>query len=380
MALHSERHFIEANSIIMMLLDDQRFEWQQRKIDVACDTRRIDFLLQPLCESLELWDSIVAKSPGATIYHGGPWLKLIERTYNLNLLLATIQNGGEPLAGCVLARGKSPFRRRFASLPFSDTGRPLAVDDKAEALLLRLLAKQGPRGAAYEIRGVKAAEPWQSVDFFVNWTLRLDRPAEELEKDLALNFRRNLKRGRQQNIRIDRGSDNGFIRRFYALQLESRRRQGIPPQPWRFFKFMQETFAANGNLDVWIARENGEDVASVVFLSDGDTVYYKWGARRAGSSSTANHLLFWHALEQFAQKRRILDLGRTDSRNEGLMRFKHQLGASPVPLPISYYPRCPSQPSSEVLTGSRRFASEIIKRLPIGATRVVGEVLYGFLA
>ena len=131
---------------------------------------------------------------------------------------------------------------------------------------------------------------------------------------------------------------------------------------------------------MWIARENHEDVASAVFLRDGDVVHYKWGARRSNNRSCANHLLFWNAIEEFANRTRLLDLGRTDIRNQGLMRFKNELGASASPMPSSFYPRAPRQVSPEVLTGSRAIVARIWRRLPIFATELAGRVTYRFLA
>src|SRR5260370_21420944 len=173
-------------------------------------------------------------------------------------------------------------------------------------------------------------------------------------------------------MRMGGGRGVGDFQRLYGMQLESRRRLGLPPQPWRFFKLAWETFAADGNFEVWTARENGEDVASAIFIRDGDVVYFKWGARRLNYRSNANHLLLWNAIEEFAARARTLDLGRADVRNEGLMRFKAELGATASPLPCSFYPRAPSQVSAEVLTGTRALMARIWSRLPIFATRVAG--------
>jgi lipid II:glycine glycyltransferase (peptidoglycan interpeptide bridge formation enzyme) len=141
----------------------------------------------------------------------------------------------------------------------------------------------------------------------------------------------------------------------------------------------REMFGMRGDLEVWLARENGQDVASAVFLIDGDVVHYKWGARRTNIRSYANHLLFWNAIQCFAQRARVLDLGRADVRNEGLMRFKAELGGTSTALPSSYYPRAPKQVSPEVLTGGRAVLAKIWSRMPIAATKLGGKFLYRYL-
>ena len=62
------------------------------------------------------------------------------------------------------------------------------------------------------------------------------------------------------------------------------------------------------------------------------------------------------------------------------MRFKKQLGATLVPVPYSLFPSAHGLASAESLTGTSRVAAEIIKRVPISVARVLGGVLYGYLA
>jgi lipid II:glycine glycyltransferase (peptidoglycan interpeptide bridge formation enzyme) len=132
---------------------------------------------------------------------------------------------------------------------------------------------------------------------------------------------------------------------------------------------------------LWIASQNGKDVSSAVFLRDGDIAYYKWGARLPGHQSSANHLLFWGVIEEFvSQGVHTLDLGRADIRNQGLTRFKKELGAVAEPLPYSFYPRVPASVSPEMLTGTGRFVSKVWARLPIVATKILGGAIYRFLA
>jgi hypothetical protein len=333
--------------------------------------------LRSFDEDRAVWHELLNTLPGATLYHRDSWIKLLGRAYALPLWLATIYRDGRAVAGGVFAR--APLSRRFISLPFSDACPPLARDPEAAQWLLDALITQAPSHRAYEVRGIVGAAPWETVDCFAKWRLSLDRPLAHIESTLAVNFRRNLRRALQQAIRIERGSSINLLERFYAMQLESRRRLGLPPQPWRFFRLTREIFAAEGNFEVWIARESGEDVASTVFLRDGDVVYYKWGARRSSYRSAANHLLFWNAIEEFAPRTRILDLGRSDVRNQGLMRFKRELGASASPLPSAFYPRAPKQVSSEALTGALAIAARIWRRLPIFATELGGRVVYRFL-
>ncbi len=334
--------------------------------------------LRPLSENRALWQSLLTTFPGATLYHRDAWLDLLERAYGLSMWLAALEREGRVVAASVFARSHNPFVRRFVSLPFSDSCAPLAQDGEAARGLLDALVSQARPAAAYEIRGVEGGAPWKQVNCFVNWRLELQRPLASIERGLSLNFRRNLRRV-QPAIMIERGTEIAHLKRFYAVQLECRRRFGLPPQPWRFFELARELFGPE-NFNVWLASEGGQDVAGAIFVRDGEVIHFKWSARRPACRSSANHSLLWNAIEEFASHARVLDLGRADVRNQGLMRFKRGLGAAAAALPYSFFPMAPHQVSPEVLTGPYRVFAMLWRRLPIFATRALGRVLYPFLA
>jgi hypothetical protein len=337
----------------------------------------VSLQLRPFNEHQALWRDLVSVSAEATLFHRDSWIRLLARAYSLSLWIATLNEDGKIAAGCVFAR--APLSRRFVALPFSDACAPLTREPEAVGSLLNALITGDESPCSYEIRGIGGPAPWQTGECFVNWRLRLDSSLGKLEQGLAPNFRRNLRRASRHAVSIERGSSIELLKRFYSMQLQSRRRLGLPPQPWRFFKFAQEIFAAEGNFEVWIARIGGEDIASAVFLRDGEVMHYKWGARRADDQSSANHLLFWNAVEEFSSRVRMLDLGRTDVRNQGLMRFKREVGASATPLPSAFYPRAPRRVSAEALTGGFAIAAKVWRRMPIFATALAGRFAYRFL-
>jgi GNAT acetyltransferase-like protein len=338
-----------------------------------------DFSVRPFSASRGVWTRLVDSSPGATVYHSDSWLESLTRCYGVRLSLATIVHGSDVLAGCVLARSKNPLARRSISLPFSDYCQPLARDGAATNSLMEHLASDPSLRAGCEIRGVAGSSPWKTLDCFADWTLNLKRPLRLIERGLHGNFRRNLRRASRMSVQIEHGHELEHIERFYSLQLETRRHLGVPPQPLRTFKIVRDIFARLGGIEVWLASHGGTDAAALVMLRFRDRLYYKWGARRLSAPAGINHLLFWSLIEETAGKIDTLDLGRTDIRNEGLSRFKQQMGASKVPLPYAYFPKAPRHASAEVMSGARRIMSRLWRHLPLPATRVLGAAFYGFL-
>jgi Acetyltransferase (GNAT) domain len=336
--------------------------------------------IRPIDQVIDQWRELAAASGNATLFHTPAWAQVLRRAYGFRVLAATVENRGKFLAGCLLARSKNPLQRRVLALPFSDSCAPLGIDDEAIAGLLQGLVADPRVGGELEIRGIEAPAPWQTVDFFQLWSLDLARPFANVERGADRNFRRQVRRAASTALKIETGDSAAMLRRFYAIQLETRRRLGVPPQPLRFFSRVHEGFAQDHGLEVWLATCEGRDQAAVVLLRDGPKLYAKWSARTAESAPGASHLLFFNILEHHAGNAASLDLGRTDSRNTGLVRFKAEIGAVPEPLPYSYYPRAPRHTSAEVLDGSTRLLAQVWRRLPLPVTRAVGAVAYRYFA
>ncbi len=335
--------------------------------------------IEPLSEALPRWRNLLAMMPGATLYHREPWLRALERAYRLKLSVATLSAGRDIVAGCVFARSALPFGSRMVSLPFSDLCPPLCADDEARELLLDKLAERPP-APRLEIRGVEGSARWQSAGCFNHWALDLSRPAASVTREMSRNLRSNAKRAAACGVMVEKGSSPEHVRRFYRLQLETRRRLGVPPQPLGFFMAVHDEFAPEGNVELWFAVSAGCDVAALFVLRDGAALHCKWSARGANGIQGATHLLNIALVEEYAGRASILDLGRTDTRNEGLVRFKKELGARPLALPYAYFPKAPHNRSSEVMGPLGRAVSRLWRHLPEPLTRVVGASLYRFFA
>lgn len=327
------------------------------------------------------WVELAGECPASTIYQRRPWLTALVSTYGFDLRAATLREpGGQVVAGALFARGKNPFARKWTSLPCSDSAPLLTRDEQAGAELLDCIAaSELASEGLVEIRGSAAFQPWQTVNCFTDWQLDLDRPMAAIERSMAGNFRRQLRRGLEGSYQIEVGRTLENLRCFYRLMLLTRQRLGMPTQPWRFFKQVFLSFSAAGELEVWICSQGGMPVVAMVMLCDGPDVHYKWSARLEPTPPGATHVLMGVVLENYSKRYRCMNLGRADQRNLGLTRFKKEVGAKPYPLPYTYMPRVPANVSPEVHSDSQRRLSELWRRLPLPITRMLGAVLYRYL-
>jgi lipid II:glycine glycyltransferase (peptidoglycan interpeptide bridge formation enzyme) len=117
----------------------------------------------------------------------------------------------------------------------------------------------------------------------------------------------------------------------------TRRRQGLPPQPLRFFENIAQYVLAHGHGFVATARWEGKPLAAGVFFHHGRKAFYKFGASDyAFQGLRPNNILFWEVIKRYVdQGIDTLHLGRTSLGNEGLWRFK--LGFGALEERIEYY-------------------------------------------
>lgn len=345
----------------------------------AASSRRLS--IEPLHAIRAEWSRFANTCPEATIYQRERWLETLARTYGFDMQAATLrEDSGRLAAAALFARSRNLFSRRWTSLPCSDSAPPLACDESARTqLLVELANSRFAANRIIELRGSRAPAPWQTTDCFAEWLIDLDRPFKAVERAMSPNFRRQFNRGREGSFSIENGRGVASLKTFYRIMLETRRRQGLPAQPWRFFAAVFDAFSPAGDIDVWTISQGSRAIAGMVLLTDREELHYKWSARLEPTPRGAMHCLTMAVLETYAQRRRVMNLGRTDVRNVGLTRFKKEMGALPHPLPYSFLPRIPAQVSAEVLGRSGQLLSNIWRRLPLPVAQMVGSALYPYL-
>lgn len=333
--------------------------------------------IRPFDQARNTWRTLTQDNRQAWLYHSEKWIELLRRVYRLRIMVAELDSPAGLPAACVLARSRNPFVRRVVALPFSDICPPLGDFNVVSALLRGLVGLRRQLGSI-ELRGVAAPEPWTQLDHFALWKLDLRKSSRALELSLSKNFRRNVQKAARHGTTITHGAGAGLIERFYRLNVDSRHRLGLPAPPLRLFRTIGEIF--KGELDIWIGSIGDRDLAGVLLLSHGSRIHCKWLARASGETYGAGHLVLWSVVEHSVGRFEELDLGRTDLRNLGLSRFKHEIGAAPTPLPCSFFPHTPHLPSAEHLSGISLIATRAWKLLPSPLVRTIGGAIYGFLS
>jgi CelD/BcsL family acetyltransferase involved in cellulose biosynthesis len=334
------------------------------------------------------WVDYVGAHPAATPFHHPSWLRLVSDCYGFPaFVLGALDAGGDVVAGTPMVEVRhARFRPRLVALPFTDYCPPLLTSATgAEALRAGLTNALTSSGAkSIEVRGELEGMPTRQVA--VRHLLRLDRDTDSVFANFHRSqVQRNIRRAAAAGVTVRRATDEvDLTETFYRLHLMTRRRQGVPVQPRRFFEMLWREVLAPGGGGLLIAEHGGRPVAAAVFLRHNATLIYKYGASDPSAWSVRpNHALFWDAIRTgCADGASWLDWGRTDLGNGGLRAFKASWGAEELPLVYSVL-----EPDRAKRTGGHRrgfgrprSAGAMISHAPPWVCRVAGAALYRFTA
>jgi predicted N-acyltransferase len=167
------------------------------------------------------------------------------------------------------------------------------------------------------------------------------------------------------------------VRAYYELQLETRRRHGVPAQPWRFFKLFGERLVKNGYSSILLAYQAGRCIAGLVLLHWNQTIICKYAASREETMILRpNNLLFWTAIQWGCENGyKVFDFGRSDLDNPGLCRFKRGWGAEETMLT---YQVISTKPEKQVSGKLLKVVRPVIRRSPRWVCQMAGELFYKF--
>ena len=191
-----------------------------------------------------------------------------------------------------------------------------------------------------------AARPSRAIELpLVHHVLDLDRSFDELSARFSKMARKAIRKAEREGVKIEHASGREFVDDYYRLYegwvTRRAEQRGIPlpialhrgraNEPLRRLQLLADRFG--DTFQIWLARLDGEPVAAMITLVQGDTAL-AW--RAASNIETAgpvraNDLLHREAIEYAtAAGCRYYNMGESGGV-ESLMRFKVRFGATPRP-------------------------------------------------
>jgi CelD/BcsL family acetyltransferase involved in cellulose biosynthesis len=338
------------------------------------------FEIDPLQDSR--WKTFTDLRRDASIFHRVEWLQALKTCYGYEPRALSSSPTRLPLTNAlVFCQVRSPLTgKRFVSLPFSDHCEPLVNDpEEIDSLVAHLANRVSRSGWKYlEIRPIVRV-PGSQKSFAISNTyylhgLDLSRSEEQLFKSFHKDsVQRKIRRAERESLRYEEGSSEILLKHFYKLLIMTRRRQGLPPQPLKWFRSLIASFG--NDIKIRVALKGETPVASILTISNKKTMVYKYGCsdtRFNNLGGTA--LLFWNAIRQArASGIEELDMGRSDTNNPGLVTFKDHWGAARST--VNYW-RYPAEAASWKPEGAIKYAKPLILFAPDMSLVVLGNLLY----
>jgi CelD/BcsL family acetyltransferase involved in cellulose biosynthesis len=341
----------------------------------------------PTVEVLDIgddqWARFVSAHPRATCFHRPEWVRLIADCYRYPAF-ALVQRdpAGMIEAGLPLIEVRLPTRpRRWLALPFSDECGPLVRAGGSAADFLRqadmLRSAQGV--ADLQVRADVDLGPARTVQVGVTHALALRPAGDPAPPRARASVRRHIAAAQRAGVQVRYGEAVQDVEHFYRLHAQTRRRQGVPVQPRRYFRMLWERMIEPGHGVVVLASTGAAVVAGAVYLHGGGTVTYKYGASdQRYWSLRPNHAVMAFAIAWAVERGcSSFDFGRTDLGNEGLMRFKASWGAAPRPLRYTSSAGGGGAGAGRTLQATM---APVIRRSPAFVCRGLGELLYRYAA
>lgn len=333
------------------------------------------------------WDRELQSYPAASVFHTAAWARVLVRTYGHKPFYLRFCHEMAAPALVPLMEVQSPITgRRGVCLPFSDLCAPL-LPGSIGLHMLRPALEQVARDHRWkhlELRGGSppAGGPDSSPPTFLGHHLDIGPGADVLWQQLAGSVRRAIRKAEGHGLHVRIDHDEKAVRSFYSIHARTRRRHGLPPQPFDFFRNLHlERLIGPDSGFVVTAGWRGNPVAAAVFLRYEKSFIYKFGASDESVwKSRPNNLVMWEGIRHLAAAgARSLHFGRTSIGQEGLRRFKLSWGAEEEAISYCKYHTHASAWQEVNANSARRLTRSIFRLMPLSLNRLAGRLLYPHL-
>ncbi len=270
---------------------------------------------------------------------------------------------------------------RTISLPFSDFCEPLFKNKNLSQILSKEIIKtlEGKSINYIKFRTSKNLYPSETEQYRrdLRYVLKLDKSESDLLNSCSENTKRNLKKAEKEKLVLKIQNDENGIKNFYDMMCETRKKHGLPPQPFSFFQNFLDIIISNGYGDILFAIRDNNYISGAIYLKFGKKLLYKYGASYSQYLKyRGNHYVMWEAIKKYRNEGyEEFDFGETDLEHEGLRRFKLGWNAEELSIYTTQYDLKKKNylPVSPLTQGVH---TTIFNHLPIFMLKIIGNKLY----
>lgn len=275
------------------------------------------------------WNELILKFNNYSFFHTKEWANVLVKSYGYRPAYFTIFSDNKISAVIPSFIVKSFLTgNRLVSLPFSDFCEPLFSSlSESEALSNFIFAFSNTSKFRYsEFRSSNSKYPnhTQSCRTDLRHLLYFNSSEEELFKTFSENNKRNIKKALKQNVKVDLYNSTEGLNAFYDMFCVTRKKHGLPPQPFSFFRNIFDLIIQPGIGDIILAKHGGKYIAGAIYFKFGKKILYKFGASYPEHNDLrGNNAVMWFAIQKYLSERyNEFDFGRTELNHDSLRRYK----------------------------------------------------------
>ena len=208
------------------------------------------------------WNALIASQPKHSFFHTAEWAKVLADTYGYTpVYFAAGETDGSRSILPLMEVDSWLTGRRGIALPFTDDCEPLCSDAKAFQKLFAGAVEFGKsRNWKYlELRGGRElfGEVPASLSFYGHG-LDLTVGEDKLFSQLESSVRRAIRKSEKNGVTVEILQSVEAVRIFYSLQCRTRKKHGLPPQPFNFFLNIHKYILSQNMGMVVLAQASGQ--------------------------------------------------------------------------------------------------------------------------
>ncbi|MGD9899086.1 MAG: lipid II:glycine glycyltransferase FemX [Calditrichaceae bacterium] len=336
-------------------------------------------IFDPRC--MTEYDKLVLNSRDYTFFHSSAWASVLSESYGYKpVYIAVTHKGAFDFLMPLMEINSHLTGNRAVALPFSDFCGPLTTGSGSHESLLPFLKEQGKvsNWNYIEIRGGENIfNTFDSSISYLSHEIELSENMSEIQAGFRSTTRRNIKKAENNGIKVELVNSENAVRIFYRLNCQTRKKHGLPPQPFKFFESIHRHIILKDKGMIALATHKSKYIAGALFLHFGEKALYKYGASDPEHADLrANYLIFNEAIKWYAEHGyNSLNFGRTSSDNEGLRQFKTGWGAKEM---LTRYYKYNLQKNTFIKEKQKEngFYNTIFRNIPVPVSVFIGSKLY----
>lgn len=327
------------------------------------------------------WDDVLISCPDYNFFHSSAWAKVLHETYHYTPAYFAVLENGQLLASIPVMEVNSFLTgKRGVSLPFTDYSDAIIGDSVSFKDFFNDITEYG-RGHGWrslELRGGQNLASLGVPSYTCSrHVLNLSRKADEIFSNFRDSTRRNIKRAIRSEVKVEVSRTQASVKEFHRLNRITRKRHGLPPQPFYFFKKVYEHIISKSLGFVVLAFCEEKSIAGAVYFHLGEKAVFKYGASEEDFHHLRpNNLVMWEAIKWYSEHGyKSICFGRTEPANEGLRNFKAGWGAKEKLEKYYKY----NFKKSEFIKDShdiKKIYHDIFRKTPLPFLSIIGSLFY----